>query len=169
MEVFEAMLKRRSCREYLDKEVNDNDIDKILHAAMSGPSAMNSKPWEFYVIKNKETIEKLRHASKWSNRNAPLAIVVCGNMKHALPLELKDFWIQDASAAIENILLEATELGLGSLWCGLLPHKGNMKNVKEILDLKNNIIPLGLIYIGYPKKCEDDRDQYDEKKIHIIK
>ena len=123
MEVKDALLKRRSIRKYLDKEVSDEIIEELLHAAMSGPSACNRRPWIFYVIKDQDKLSELRKASRFSNMNAPLAIVVVGDLSRSLPLQLKDFWIQDCSAATENILLRATDLGLGSLWCGIYPQK----------------------------------------------
>ena len=123
MEVKDALLKRRSIRKYLDKEVSDEIIEELLHAAMSGPSACNRRPWIFYVIKDQDKLNELRKASRFSNMNAPLAIVVVGDLSRSLPLQLKDFWIQDCSAATENILLRATDLGLGSLWCGIYPQK----------------------------------------------
>lgn len=168
MELFETLLKRRSCRSFLATEVKQVDIDKILHAAMSGPSACNYKPWEFYVVKNETALAELRKATKYSNINGKVAIVVCGNMSKTLPFDMKDYWIEDTSAAIENILLAATALGLGSLWCGVYPQKRNIENVKNILNLKDNIIPLGIVYLGYPEKQAEPRDQYDEKCIHNI-
>ena len=123
MELKEVLKARRSIRKYKDEPVSKEDIDYLLHAAMSGPSACNRTPWEFYVITNKETLEKLRKASRFSNINAPLAIVVCGNLSRALPSQLSPYWIQDCSAATENILLAATDLKLGSLWCGIHPQK----------------------------------------------
>ena len=168
MEVNEALLKRRSTRNYLDKEISDEQIDELLHAAMSGPSACNKKPWEFYVIKNKETLKSLQKATPFSKINAPLAIIVVGNLNHSLPLWLKDFWIQDCSAATENILLRATDLGLGSLWCGIYPQKNPVKKIQQILGLNERMIPLNIIYIGYKDEENEPRDQYDEKYVHFI-
>lgn len=112
MELKEVLKARRSVRKYKDEPVSKEDIDYLLHAAMSGPSACNRTPWEFYVITNKESLEKLRKASRFSNINAPLAIIVCGNLSRALPSQLSPYWIQDCSAATENILLAATDLKL---------------------------------------------------------
>jgi nitroreductase len=168
MELEEAMLKRRSVREFLDKEVTDELTEKLLQYAMAGPSACNKRPWEFYVIKSPEILEKFRKSARYTDYSSPLNIIVAGNTKHALPLQLSDFWIQDCSAAIENILLGAVSLGLGSCWCGLYPQKRAVKNVQEILGLDENIIPLGLIHIGFPVSVPEPRTQYEEKRIHII-
>jgi len=168
MELFEAMQNRRSCRSFTNEDVSEEEIEKILHAAMSGPSACNKKPWEFYVIRNNDVLSKLRKATKYSDINGKVAIVVCGNLEKALPFDLQDYWIQDCSSAIENILLSATALDLGSLWCGVLPQKSNIANVKDALSLNENTIPLGIVYLGHKEKEHHPRDQYEEEKIHRI-
>ncbi len=168
MEVKDALLKRRSIRKYLDKEVSDEIIEELLHAAMSGPSACNRRPWIFYVIKDQDKLNELRKASRFSNMNAPLAIVVVGDLSRSLPLQLKDFWIQDCSAATENILLRATDLGLGSLWCGIYPQKRPVERVKKILGITNSDIPLNIIYIGYSDEEKESRDQYEKNRVKII-
>ena len=168
MEVKDALLKRRSIRKYLDKEVSDEIIEELLHAAMSGPSACNRRTWIFYVIKDQDKLNELRKASRFSNMNAPLAIVVVGDLSRSLPLQLKDFWIQDCSAATENILLRATDLGLGSLWCGIYPQKRPVERVKKILGITNSDIPLNIIYIGYGDEEKESRDQYDKNRVKVI-
>ena len=100
--------------------------------------------------------------------NAPLAIVVVGDLSRSLPLQLKDFWIQDCSAATENILLRATDLGLGSLWCGIYPQKRPVERVKEILGITNSDIPLNIIYIGYGDEEKESRDQYEKNRVKVI-
>lgn len=169
MELKEAMYKRRSIRKFDSKEVKEEDIDVLLHYAMSGPSACNRRPWEFFVVTNKEVLEKLRQSTRYSNMNAPLAIVVCGNTKKALPLQLQDYWIQDCSAAMENILLGVVSLNLGACWVGILPQKRPVERVKMILSMESHIIPLGIAFIGYPLENPEARDQFDITKVHIIK
>ena len=169
MELNEVLLKRRSVRKFTDEPVSEEDVLKLLHAGMSGPSACNRTPWEFFVVTNPEILEKLRKSARYSKIKAPLAIVVCGNLSKALPLQLSPFWIQDCSAATENILLEATELGLGTVWCGVHPMKRAEKNVSEALSLSEKLVPLNIIHIGHPAEFPDPRDQYNEKKVHYVK
>ena len=116
MELKEVLLKRRSVRKFTEEAVSEEHINELLHAAMSGPSACNKKPWEFYVISNKDKLKELQSASKFTKMQAPLAMVVCGNLAHALPMQMADYWIQDCSAATENILLRVTDLGLGAVF-----------------------------------------------------
>ena len=169
MELSEVLLKRRSVRKFTEEAVSDENIAELLHAGMSGPSACNKTPWEFYVVTNPEVIKKLRKAARFSNITAPLAIVVCGNLSKALPLGFAPFWIQDCSAATENILLKVTDLGLGAVWCGVHPMKTAEKNVREVLSLPEKIVPLNIIHIGHPAEEPAPRDQFNEKKVHYIK
>lgn len=169
MELYEVLQKRRSIRKFTDEPVSQNDIDIMLHAGMSGPSACNKTPWEFYVITNPEVITEFRKASRFTKIESNLAIVVCGNLLKTLPLQFASFWIQDCSAATENILLAATDLGLGAVWCGIHPMKTAEKKVAEVLSLPKNHVPLNIIYIGHPNESHEPRDQYNEKKVHYIK
>ena len=169
MELKEVLLKRRSVRKFTEEPVSDEMIEELLHAAMSGPSACNKKPWDFYVITNEEKLEELKGASKFTKFSAKLAIVVCGNLLKALPLQMASYWIQDCSAATENILLRVTDLGLGAVWCGIHPQKKAEERVRTMLDIPKTQIPLNVIFIGHPAEESEARDQYEEKCVHRIK
>lgn len=168
MELLEALQRRRSVRRFTEEAVSKKDIDILMHAAMSGPSACNARPWDFYVVESKTVLQNLHKATKYSDISAPLAIVVCGNLSHALPAPLNDFWVQDCSAATENILLAATDIGLGAVWCGIYPNRDAMENVKKTLGLPEESIPLNIIHVGHPDQFPEPRDQYDEKRVHLI-
>lgn len=165
----EIMLKRRSIRKYTNKLVEEEKIQKLLEYAMSAPSAMNRQPWEFYVVTNEKTLEDICNAGRFTKHLSPLKIVVCGDKNRFLPKELESFWIQDCSAAIENILLGVTELGLGACWEGVYPHMSFCEKLIPILNLPENHIALGVISIGYPDEEQAPRTQYDENKVHYIK
>ena len=168
MELADAMLTRRSVRKFTDKKVERETVTKILHAAMSGPSACNRTPWEFYVVTDADTMKELRKASKFSNIQAPLAIIVAGNLKRALPMQMASYWVQDCSAATENILLSAVDNSLGAVWCGIYPQERAEEKVRHILSLPDSEIPLNIIFLGYPAEKTEPRDQYDEKYIHFV-
>ena len=169
MELKDALLKRRSVRKFTEEAVSEEMIKELLHAAMSGPSACNKKPWEFYVVTNPEKLEELKGASKFTKMNSKLAIIVCGNLSRALPMHFANYWIQDCSSATENILLRVTDLGLGAVWCGIHPQKQAEKKVRQILDIPQSQVPLNIIHIGHPAEEPEARDQYEEKRIHYIK
>ena len=168
MELKDVLLRRRSVRKFTADAISEAHVDALMHAAMSGPSACNRQPWEFYVVTDPEKLALLRGASHFTKINAPLAIVVCGNLGRALPMQLADYWIQDCSAATENILLRATDLGLGAVWCGILPQKRAEKKVSEALELPAKHVPLNIIWLGHPAEEPEARDQYDAKRIHRI-
>ena len=168
METFDTILKRRSIRHFTEEKISDEMIDKLLQSAMAGPSAHNKQPWEFYVIKDPKIQEELRGASQYTNLNSSLMIVVAGDDKRSLNHRVNDFWIQDCSAAIENMLLTATDLGLGSCWCGLFPLITPIKRVREILHLDKTIIPLALLHFGYPDEKKEARTQYDPQRVHYF-
>jgi len=169
MELKEALLRRRSIRKFAAQPVPEAAIEEMLHAAMSGPSACNRRPWEFYAVSNEAVLAQLRKATHFSNMNAPLAMVVCGRLDRALPGEMASYWIQDCSAATQNILLRATDLGLGTVWCGLYPQKRGAENAARILGLGENCVPLSLIFVVYPAEEQEARDQYEAELVHYIR
>lgn len=168
MDFKELHLRRRSVRKFTDEPVSAEHINELLHAAMSAPSACNRRPWDFYVVTNPDKLAELRGASRFTKIHSPLAIVVCGNLSRALPMQLADYWIQDCSAATENILLSAVDLGLGAVWCGIIPQKRPEQKVREILGLPDKHVPLNVIFIGHPAEYPEPRDQYEEKHVHFV-
>lgn len=167
MSAIDVFLKRRSIRKFKDDTISDAIIEKLLISAMAAPSACNKRPWEFYIIKNIELLNELKMASRFSNMNSKLIIIVAGNTKNSLTKESNDFWIQDCSSATTNILNAATELGLGSCWCGLYPIKAAVNRVRKTLNLEEHIIPMALIHLGYPMEEIEARTQYEEEKVHF--
>lgn len=166
--IKDIIYQRRSTRLFTDEEISDEIIKDLLENAMAAPSACNKRPWEFYVIKNKEKQNELQMVSRYSNYQSNLIIIVCANTKRSLANRDNDFWIQDCSAAIENILLTCEAYGIGTCWCGIFPVVTIGKRVKKILDLEDHIIPLGLIHLGYKAEIKEKRTQYDEKRVHYI-
>lgn len=167
MTAYDTILARRSIRKFTPAPIPDDAIDTLLNSAMAAPSACNMRPWLFYVVKNPELRDKLRGVSKYSDMNSSLIIIVAGDEKRSLNHRVNDFWIQDCAAATQNILLAATELGIGSCWCGLFPMVSPVKRTREILELDESVIPLALIHLGYPDENPEPRTQYDEKRVRV--
>jgi len=163
---MDNILSRRSIRKFLDKPVSDEHITSILRAAMSAPSAGNGQPWEFIVIKNKDILMQVPELHPYAKMaaEAPISIVVCCDTSKK-PRE--GFWMQDLSAASQNILLAANSLGLGSVWCGIYPNEERTKVFQDLLEMPSDVYPLNIIPIGYPAEKKDPADRYDEEKIHI--
>lgn len=169
--VLENIYTRTSVRTYQERKIEDDKIEQILKAAMSAPSAVNKQPWAFVVVKEEETLDRLGSSLPTAGmlKEAPLAIVVCGDLSKALEGIGAEYWIQDASAATENILLAAHGLGLGAVWTGVYPVKDRILTVKTILKLPDSIIPLNVIPIGYPKGPQAPKDKWNKKNIHYNK
>ena len=168
---FEEIIKtRRSIREYQDKDVSDEDILKILKAGMQAPgSRLGAEPWEFVVIKNKETLADLAEI-KPRVKTAPVAILLVANIERAF---YKLHWQQDMSAAAENMLLEAVNLGLGALWNGVAPEEERMSKIGAIIGIDDitETKPYCIITIGYPAEGWENKymDKFDEERIHYEK
>ena len=168
MQTYETMLARRSVRKFTDQPIDEETIDRLLACAMAGPSACNYRPWAFYVVKSAEKREALRHVSRFSNMESALNIVVAGDLTRSITRADNDFWIQDCAAAAENILLAATDAGLGACWCGLYPMTAAVNNVRAALNLPETIVPMALIHLGHPAETPEPRTQYDAACVHII-
>lgn len=166
METLEAIFNRRSIRNYTDEEVTDSEINILLKAAFSAPTAANTQPWEFVVISEKEILGKIRDKLLFARYNAPLGIVVCGNMKYAFKSQDKDLWICDCSAAIQNMLLAATDIGLASVWIGIYPVKSKIETIQKLIDLPEHVKPLGMVYFGHGAYQEAGRCRYNEKAVY---
>lgn len=168
MDNFDPILARRSVRKFKDTPVPKEIIDKLLEAACAAPSACNRRPVDFYAVTNPDVLEALRNSGRFTKMSSPLAIVVVGKLSRALPLQLSDYWIHDAGAASENILIKATALGLGSCWCGVHPQKRVMAKVSEALSLGEKDIPFAIIKLGYPDESHEPHSGYEEKRVHFI-
>jgi len=162
---MDVILKRRSIRKYQDKEVSESKINEILKAAMSAPSAGNQQPWHFIVIDDKQKLDKITEIHSYAKMagDCDKAILVCGD----LSLETHEgFWVQDCSAATQNILLAIEHKGLGGVWVGIYPRENRINNFKELFALPENVIPFSLIPLGYPAEKKSPADRFNESRIH---
>lgn len=163
-----SIFKRKSIRQFRDLEIEDKKIEKILKAGMQAPSAHNSQPWEFIVVQNKESINKIANMSKYAKpaQNSACCIITLCNM-NLIKDKKTEAWIQqDMSACTENILIQAVEEGLGGVWLGTYPDEERSNYLKEIFEVPNPLIPFSVVVLGYPKEEYDTEDRYDESRIH---
>ena len=166
---MKEILERTSVRSFSDKLIDKLIVEKLLKSAMAAPSAMNSQPWEFIVIDKREILNDLATKLPYASmaKQAPLGIIVVGNMKRALSGINQDYWIQDCAAATENMLIAVEELGLGAVWTGICPGKDKMKVISDKFSLPEHIKPFNLVLIGYPASKPRIKDKYKEEYIHI--
>ncbi len=163
---IDNIMTRTSIRSWEDKAVPDELVDILLRAGMAAPTAVNRQPWHFVVLDQRDDIDRLANGRGGGMvRKAPLAIVVCGDMNLALDGIARDYWVQDASAATENILLAANAVGLGAVWTGVYPIDERVKQVKDALQLTDNLVPLCTILIGYPHEHPTPKDKWDPGKV----
>ena len=167
---IENIMTRTSIRKYKDQPVEQEKIDIMLKAAMAAPTAANLQPWHFIVIDDKNTLKLL---SGQQPNNAPLMIAVCGDTnKTTMPDgkgKLPDFWVQDVSAATENLLLAAHAQGLGAVWTSVYPVMERVAEVANVLNCPENIIPLAVVRIGYPDESPEPKDKFKQENISYNK
>lgn len=158
---------RRSVRKYKDQKVEADKLQAVLKAGMQAPSAGNQQPWEFVVVTDPDKKLTLSTMSPYAGaaKDAPHVIVVLAN---ADKLRFPENMQQDLGACTQNILLEAVEQGLGTVWMSVFPQEERINCAKETLHLPEGITPYCLILIGYPKNEAANHfvDRYDATRIH---
>lgn len=165
--VLDNIATRTSVRDYEARPVEKEKIEKMLRAAMAAPTAMNKQPWHFVVVDQRNVLDALAGANPYAKmlKKAPLAIVVCGNTDKMIEGGGRDFWIQDASAATENLLLAAHAMGLGAVWTGAYPSEERCISISKVLSLSDNLIPLNMIVVGYPAEQPQPKQKFKEENI----
>jgi nitroreductase len=165
MEAMEAILSRRSIRSYTRQLVPEELIQELLEAGMSAPSSGNQQPWQFILINDRKILDEIPEHHPYARMltEAPLAIAVCGDMH----LEKnKGMWVQDCSAATENILIAAQAKGLGAVWLGVFPREERVLAMRKLLNIPEHVIPLSVIAIGYPGEQKPPAKRFNEARIH---
>lgn len=158
---------RRSVRDYTPETITDEQLKLLLKSAMYAPSANNTQPWEFVVVKQRALLDELAKGCKhWSAlTRAQTAIIVVANLIDP-KAGVTDFFIQDCAACTQNILLAATDLELGAVWLGCFPKEERVAFVKEVLEMPDGIIPFSIIPVGHPQKDYPPHDFYDKNRVH---
>ena len=165
MEAMDAILSRRSIRKYTEQAVSDEAVEELLKAAMSAPSAGNQQPWQFVVIRERGLLDEIPKYHPYSAmlKEASVAILICGDVnseKH------KGYWVQDCSAATQNLLIAVQAKGLGAVWLGVHPREDRVAGIRKLLGLPEQIVPLSLIPIGYKGEEKPPANRYDASKVH---
>lgn len=157
-----AIFARRSIRVYAGEPVSQADIQSLLEAGMAAPSASNRRPWHFVVVTDREILRALAQAHPFGKMlaRAEVAIALCGDPA------ISDWWVQDCSAATENILVAAAALGLGAVWIGSHGRPERENAIRNVLGIPAQIGVLSLISIGHPGEEKEARTQYDAARVH---
>jgi len=165
MDAMAAILTRRSVRSYSSRTVEGDQVTTLLKAAMAAPSAGNQQPWQFVIIDDRSVLDAIPEYHEYSAmlKQAPVAVAICGDLR----LEtIKGMWVQDCSAATQNLLLAAHATGLGAVWLGIYPHEERVERTKDLLGLPDEVIPLAIVAVGHPAETPPPADRFNESRIH---
>ena len=164
-EILDAILTRRSIRSYTDKEISEESMNTILKSAMYAPTARNFQSWRFIVVRDRKNLKKIEEVQPYNTllEHAKAAVIVCAQLEtdaHKL------FFQQDCGAAIENLMLAAHGLGIGSVWLGVYPREQLIEGITKAFGLPKDVVPIGVVALGYPAEEKPDPERFDQSKIH---
>jgi nitroreductase len=165
MELLETIKTRRSIRQFQDKPVAESHIRTIIEAAMMAPSAGNQQPWHFVIISDRTKLDAIPsyHPHSKMVLQAPVAILICGDPAGK---PWPDYWVQDCSAATQNLLLAARDLGLGTVWAGIYPAEDRMAGFRKSFAVPEHIFPFALVPVGWPVGDFHSTNRFKPELIH---
>jgi len=165
MDTIKAIMTRRSIRRFEARGIEEGKIETLLRAAMQAPSGLNNQPWHFIVITERRILSAIPefHAYAKMLHQAAAAIMVCGDMRIEQSVEYIN---TDCSAATENLLLAAHELGLGAVWLGIYPRERRVQEIRRLLGIPRHIIPISLVALGYAAEDKDPEDRFRPERVH---
>lgn len=172
--MFDVIYKRRSIRKFVPRPVAPEIIEKIIRCGMQAPSAGNSQPWQFVVVRKKETLHKITSFHPYAQMldTVDAAIVVCGDKSKEI---FPGYWVQDCSACVQNMLLAVESikgednLELGAVWLGIYPVEQRVKGLQELLELPQEVVPLAVVPVGYKGEKKEIIDKFNPERIHYEK
>lgn len=165
--VIKAIAERYSCRAYSDKPVSDEAVGEIVEAGMHAPSGMNVRPWHIVVVRDPELRAQLGQVHQYAGfcAQSPVVFAVCGDEQAS-----EHWWLEDCAAVIQNMLLQASELGLGTCWIGIRgsEERGyeHEDTVRRILGIPDHIRVSGLISCGYPASPGTPKSAGPMEQVH---
>ena len=167
-ETIKTIHQRKSVRHFTDKEVTKEQLEAIVRAGMAAPTAINAQPWQFLVVTDKELKAKYAEGNRQAEmiNKCQALVIICGDMNIGNERS-QAFWVQDVSAATENLLLAVESLGLGAVWTGVYPIEERVKEVKEKFALPEKVIPLCVVLVGHPEgDLDQPKDKWKPERLH---
>ncbi|MCG8471401.1 MAG: nitroreductase family protein [Desulfobacterales bacterium] len=166
--LLQTLHSRTSVRKYTDRPLSNEELETLIKAGMAAPTAGNKQPWAFLVITEKETLKALADCLPYAGftKDAPAAIVVCGDPKKGFQGEEEPLWIQDCSAATENILIACEAMGLGATWTAVHPLAEREESVRKILGIPGGVIPFNVIPVGEPAHRPKPKEKWNPDNLH---
>ncbi len=164
MNTIKTIKQRRSIRNFNDKKIKDEDIKTILECAMLAPTARNQQGFRFIIVDDKNILNDISSNIEHGKmcKDASHAIIVCYEVKDELS---QLYWVQDASASTQNILLSSADLGIGSVWVAVHPRENKINFITNYFKLPQNIKPLCIVALGYKDDFLKELDRYDQSKV----
>jgi len=168
MKVSDCIITRRSIRKFTNQQIEKEQVEQILKAAMYAPTANNQQTFEFVLINDDKVLAELAKIQAFETiiQTAKTVILVCHN---STKVKSQGFWIQDLAASTQNMLLQATDLGLGSVWIGIYERKIKEDLIRDFFKLPETIIPFSMVALGYADEKKETPERFDEGKIHLNK
>jgi nitroreductase len=169
MDFQNQILSRRSIRKYTGDPIGRDKLKLMLEAAMAAPSAVAKDPWAFYAVQKRSVLsamtEVLPHGKMLSQ--AAAAVLICGLPEKAHLGETGEpgYMLQDCSAAVENLILSARGMGIGSVWLGVYPNRDRMEGLRDLFEIPGERIPLAVVSLGYPGESPPPRTRYREDRV----
>lgn len=162
--MLKELFDRRSIRRYTDRPIPDDVLTELLRAAMNAPSARNTQSWRFLVITDRKTLDDIPSLQPYTGmmRQAQAAILVMGNRTAEAS---EGYLYVNCAAAIENLLIEAVHQGLGACWCAVAPKLERIEGFSRYFHLGDDLLPVGIVSLGWPAEVRPRVDQYDPDKV----
>jgi nitroreductase len=162
---LEIVLARRSIRRYAPQPVPADLVDSLLAAAMAAPSAGNQQPWQFIVSTKRSLLDRVPdcHPYAYMMTEAKLGILVCADLTQVTN---EGFWVQDCSAATQNLLIAAQALGLGAVWLGVYPREERVSGLRHLFSVPDHVVPFALVALGFPAEQKPPAGRFDRARIH---
>lgn len=166
--VLNNILTRRSIRRYTGEPISRDNLLTLTKAGMAAPSSRDTRHFCFLVVDDEALVKKLAENLPYAKMllTAKHAIIVCSDIALAHGGSSTDYWVQDCSAATENILLAAHSMGIGTCWTALHPRAERVAFVKQALGFPENVMPLCVIAVGISAGDEKPRDKFDPQRVH---
>jgi len=165
MDCLDAIYGRRSIRRYAEDPVSDEQVETLMRAAMAAPSAGNQQSWRFIVVRDRAVLQQLAEATPYSTMlaDASLGVVVAGDTRDE---RHPGYWVQDCSAAIQNLLVAAHAIGLGAVWIGVHPVADRVENVRKACAVPDGVVPMAMISVGHPAEEKPPGERYRPEFVH---
>ena len=164
MENISSVLVRRSIRAFTNEKLTREELMALVEAGMAAACARGRTSWHFTIIQDRDTLDRIPdvHPFSMMMRSANAAILICADRKSE-PNE--GYWVQNCSAATENVLIEAARRDIGSVWLGVYPMKKRIDGVRKLMNVPDDLIPFSLVALGKPDEIKPPHSGVDKDRL----